>query len=63
MVENSASDKSIKSIISLKEKKEALCAYVVNNSEKADGLVRMYLNVARSLDITFKTTRPKSAAL
>jgi len=35
---------------------------VVNNSEKADGLVRMYLDVAR-VDITFKTTRPKSAAL
>jgi hypothetical protein len=41
-----------------------LCV-VVNKSEKADGLVRMYLNVRRpsGLDITFKTTRPKSTAL
>lgn len=40
-----------------------LCCYYIDDSEKADGLVRMFLDVASLQDITFKTTRPKSAVV
>jgi len=51
-------------IISLKKKKkkEALCAVLLTTQRKQMALFGCILMVAR-VDITFKTTRPKSAAL